>query len=283
MKILDVVDRNTPPAPWAEGDNIPWNQPAFSARMLREHLSQEHDRASRRSSVVDRHVEWIHEVVLAGRSGRVLDLCCGPGLYTERLAKLGHECRGIDYSPAAIEHARGAAEVGEEVIEYLLGDVRETEFGRGYDLAMMIFGEFNVFRREDASKLLRRAYDALVPGGVLLFEPQTFEAVKGVGETPPAWFTSHAGLFSETPHLCLSESFWDADSGTATVRYFVMDAMSGSVERMAVSYQAYTNAEYAALLAECGFEGGEFLPSLAGTGDGEQVELMAVLARKPRD
>ena len=27
------------PEPWDEGDNIPWNEPGFSRRMLREHLT----------------------------------------------------------------------------------------------------------------------------------------------------------------------------------------------------------------------------------------------------
>jgi hypothetical protein len=57
---------------------IPWNEPEFSRRMLREHLSQEHDRASRRFAVVDAHVERIDETLLAGRASRVLDLGCGP-------------------------------------------------------------------------------------------------------------------------------------------------------------------------------------------------------------
>ncbi len=45
--ILDNVDREPNPAPWFEGDNISWDDPDFSERMLAEHLSQEHDLASR--------------------------------------------------------------------------------------------------------------------------------------------------------------------------------------------------------------------------------------------
>jgi hypothetical protein len=51
--ILDIVERSPGPAPWSEGDNIPWNDPEFSERMLTEHLSQEHDLASRRSETID--------------------------------------------------------------------------------------------------------------------------------------------------------------------------------------------------------------------------------------
>ncbi|MCK5597305.1 MAG: SAM-dependent methyltransferase, partial [Candidatus Eisenbacteria sp.] len=88
MKLTEIVQRAPVPVPWEEGGNIPWNEPSFSRRMLDQHLSQDHDRASRRSDVIDRHVEWIHGALLKSEHGRVLDLCCGPGFYTSRLAAL---------------------------------------------------------------------------------------------------------------------------------------------------------------------------------------------------
>ncbi len=49
MKTLStIISRTSNPTPWSEGDNIPWNDPEFSERMLLEHLTQEHDLASRR-------------------------------------------------------------------------------------------------------------------------------------------------------------------------------------------------------------------------------------------
>jgi hypothetical protein len=56
VRLLDLIQRKTPPAPWAEGETIPWNEPGFSERMLREHLSQEHDAASRRREKVQQQV-----------------------------------------------------------------------------------------------------------------------------------------------------------------------------------------------------------------------------------
>jgi 2-polyprenyl-3-methyl-5-hydroxy-6-metoxy-1,4-benzoquinol methylase len=54
-------------------------------------------------------VAWIHAELLGGTPTDVLDLGCGPGLYTERLAALGHRCVGIDVSPASIAFARARA------------------------------------------------------------------------------------------------------------------------------------------------------------------------------
>src|SRR5512139_3579983 len=104
MDLLELIRRQPVPVPWSEGEKIPWNDPDFSRRMLLEHLSQEHDAASRRFETIDRHVHWIHHAVLSGQPTRILDLGCGPGLYSSRLARLGHECVGIDFSPASIAH-----------------------------------------------------------------------------------------------------------------------------------------------------------------------------------
>lgn len=90
MHLLDIIQRAAQPEPWSEGDNSPWNDPAFSARMLKEHLSQAHDAAS-------------------------------------RFAALGHTCTGIDFSPASIEYARSQAA---ENCAYTLADLRQADYGR---------------------------------------------------------------------------------------------------------------------------------------------------------
>lgn len=105
MKLRDLEDL-PPVRPWTGTTKIPWDDPAFSARMLREHLSQEHDRASRRFAGIDAHVSWLHRTFLGSAPSRILDLGCGPGFYTSRLARLGHRCVGVDFSPASVSTLR---------------------------------------------------------------------------------------------------------------------------------------------------------------------------------
>ena len=280
LKLLDIVHRQRDPKPWAEGEKIPWNDPDFSRRMLNEHLSQEHDAASRRFEIIDKHVKWIHDQVLKGNPTRVLDLGCGPGLYTNRLAKLGHRCVGIDFSPASIAYAREQAEAAGLECTYIHQDIRTADYGDGYGLVMSIFGEFNVFRPVEARGILERAYRALVPGGFLLLEPHTFEVVRKIGEQPPSWYSTEKGLFSDEPHLYLQESFWDAEEHVAIDRYYVIDAVTGEVTRHSASTQAYTDEEYRSLLAECGFGNVAFYPSLGGSAGSPRGDLIGVLSQK---
>jgi SAM-dependent methyltransferase len=279
VRLVDLVGRALPPVPWAEGEKIPWHEPAFSARMLREHLSQAHDGASRRTPLVEAQVAWIHGHILGGRPTRVLDLGCGPGLYTARLAALGHACVGVDVAPAAVDYARAQAAAAGLPCTYRLADVRTADVGRGFGLAMMLFGEINVFRPADARLVLAGARAALANGGRLLLEAHTAEAVRRMGGSAPSWRTHAEGLFSPRPHLRLDEAFWDETGRVATHRYFVVDAGTGAVERHAESVQAYSADEYRSLLGEAGFALRRIEPSLdGGTEPGEFLVLVAEAA-----
>jgi 2-polyprenyl-3-methyl-5-hydroxy-6-metoxy-1,4-benzoquinol methylase len=280
VQIIDIIKRVTEPAPWSEGDKIPWHEPEFSERMLREHLSQDHDLASRRLEIVDRHVQWIHNHVLDRKSARILDLGCGPGFYASRLARFGHSCVGIDFSPASIRHATEQAAQEQLSCAYIHEDIREADFGAGYDLVMFLYGELNVFRPTDAATILKKAYAALCPGGTLLLEPHRFAAVERAGTRKRAWHTAEASLFSEKPHLWLQEDSWNQTAGTATTRWFVIDAVTGQVHQLTQTMQAYTDDEYRRMLAEAGFDEVELLPSLGDSDGSFRDNLMVIVAKR---
>jgi ubiquinone/menaquinone biosynthesis C-methylase UbiE len=278
MNIADMINRLSPPKPWEEGDNIPWNEPGFSWRMLKEHLSQDHDAASRRFSIVDRQVDWIHACLLGHQPTTILDLACGPGLYSSRLARMGHTCYGIDYSPASIEYAISTAKQAGLSCTYTCQDIRQAIFLGAIGFVMLIYGEFNVFKPTDAAHILDKACRTLLPGGLLLLEPHPFQVVKSLGETPVSWYSSPGGLFSDKPHLLLRENFWDATTCTYTCRYFVIDARSSQVTRYAQSMQAYRDEEYLNLLSSHGFGEIQIWPGLLG--DESPPGLIAITARK---
>ena len=276
--LLDLVKRRSIPEPWQEGDNIPWDEPGFSQRTLAEHFPQEHDAASRRSSKIDEHVSWLHSEMLGGQSTRVLDLCCGPGLYTSRLAALGHECLGIDFSPAAITYAEEEAAAKRLPCRYVREDVRLAEFGTGFGLVMMIYGQVNVFRTADARTLLSKARGALADGGMLVLEAHTLAAVERMGAAGRSWHSAAQGLFSPLPHLVLEERFWDVSLKAATTRFLVLDALSGQVTRHALTTQGYSDGEYQSLLIESGFSDVRCFPSLTGREDPTQSGFIVLKA-----
>ncbi len=254
-----LSNRRSPPQPWEEGRTIPWDDPDFSERMLNEHLSQEHDHASRRSEIIDQHVEWIHEQLMDRQPGKILDLGCGPGFYTSRLAVRGHHCTGIDISPASIRYAKQSAKQTGLECHYIQSDLRHTHFGSECDLVMMLFGEFNVFTPSEGKEILQKSWQALKIGGRLLLEISTYESVKEIGSQLSSWYTASSGLFSPDPHIVFQECFWDSAKSVATERYYIIDLETSALSQVSSSQQAYQDNEFLDLIEECGFKQADYL------------------------
>ena len=278
MNLLDLVTR-TPIEPFEAGGKIPWDDPGFSARMLKEHLSQAHDAASRRFETIDRHVAWIHEHVLGAEPTRVLDLGCGPGFYATRLARLGHEVIGLDFSPASIAHARSATESAGLGCAFRLADLRQGGYGEGFGLAMLVFGELNAFAREEASAILEAACEALTPGGRLVLEVESEASVKARGEAPASWFAAGEGLFSDRPYVCLRENAFFEEEGITVERFLVVDAASGDVTPYAVTTSRWTEAAWIEELQDAGFTHIERHPALDGREPESEGALYVLTAR----
>ncbi len=238
-------------SPWDGSYKIPWNDPEFSARMLKEHLSQSHDLASRRSSYIDEQVKWIYETFCKSQPCKILDLGCGPGLYLKNFIIRDCSGKGIDFSPASIEYANKLVKDG---ALFVCNDIRKAEFGEGYDLVYMIYGEFNVFSPDEIALILDKAHAALNDGGTLLIEPHTFEAVRRIGEAQDTWYKMPSGLFSARPHVCLIDNHWNDELKVALQYFHIIDIESGTVNHHRSTTKAWDEDEYRQLLKNAGFK-----------------------------
>lgn len=229
------------------GAKIPWDEPDFSRRMLEQHLNQEHDWASRRGPIIAAHAAWIAEQLSV--PSRILDMGCGPGLYTQALAEQGHQCVGVDFSPASIEYARQRSADCDPKPEYILGDIRNYRSNQKFDCIIMTFGEFNAFIRKDAALLLEHCAEMLTENGLFILEAHTYDAVRAMGEAPATWQRHATGLFSAGPHLCLRENSWNAAEESALSRYFIIDAADTAVRQYVSFMQAYRLESYTKMLS----------------------------------
>src|SRR5260370_8117797 len=89
------------PIPFDQRFELDWGDPAVSRRVLREHLDQSHDGASRRVHVVERHIRRLLRFMPAAPAD-VLDAGCGPGLYAVRLARLGYQVTAVAVGDAVL-------------------------------------------------------------------------------------------------------------------------------------------------------------------------------------
>jgi SAM-dependent methyltransferase len=237
---------------WQGAYKIPWDDPDFSRRMLAEHLTQEHDLASRRTVRIDRQVAWIHDQLLNAEPARILDLGCGPGLYSHRLADRGNQCRGIDFGPASIEYAQ-QQRPNDARCEFMLGDIRQVAFGGPYDLAMFLYGELNVFSPDEVLAIVRKARASLATGGYLVAEVQTPETVRGLGNGQPTEEQAESGLFSDRPYRCRTERRWLSEQQVSIQTFTVTDAASGQASVYRSTTKAWPDDELSQLMREAGF------------------------------
>jgi SAM-dependent methyltransferase len=219
---------------------------------------------------------FIERVALSSRASRVLDLGCGPGFYARMLAEHGHDVTGIDFSPASIDYAREQAAARSLSCRFELGDVRSAEYGDGYDLVTLLYGELNLFERHEAIALLKRCVASLAPGGMLLLEVHGYDAVRNRGQAAPRWQVVPSGLFSDEPHLRCDQGFWSEAGSIASGRHWIVDAASSEVTMYGWSMLAYDDAAYESLLADAGLRIEARFDSLTGDPDAGDFPVLLV-------
>ena len=262
-----------------QGQEIPWSDPGFSRRILKDQLNPDNDIASRRPGAIEKHVQFIHHHLLGERKTTVLDLGCGPGLYSHRLAKLGQHCTGIDYSPAAIEYARQFATENKLNCTFILADFMNTNLGNDYGLVMLTFGDFNALSRKDGKTLIQKVFNSLCPGGLFLIEGLTLDGIIEIGERESSWMTVESGIFSDNPYLFLDKYIFKKTDNLAFAHYFIINS-EDSVDHYHQRYYGYSDDEYQEELLEAGFDSVEFYPGFGAGSHDFADDLQMIVARK---
>ena len=235
---------------WQGSYKIPWHEAEFSKRMLQVHLSQDSDLASRRLETIEKQAQWLEENAFANKEQTILDLGCGPGLYLKEFTKLGHKCRGIDFSPASVAH--GQKLLGDSCpIE--LGDITKVDYGSPVSCVTLLYGEIDVFSPAQCETILKKARAVLAPFGKLIIEPHRLEAVQKSGQAEDSWYKCESGLFLDEPHVCLIENNWYDEEQTSLQRFFVIQLANGEIAKYHSTTIGRTKDQYVKLLQRAGF------------------------------
>ena len=241
--------RKLDPSELWDGDcQFPWEDPVFAERILREYLKSGQDWMTRRSTITEAQVDFLDDKIFGGKpDGRILDLGCGPGEYCRLFASRGHDCNGVDLSPAAIQYA---AE-NDSSSTYVEGDFLSTELGNGYDLVLLNYGAINGFPPHRARELITRLYEAAWPGGTLVLEVFNERQLEDLGKRQATWGYRSSSVFLNAPHVLLQDYVWSEEERTAVARYFTL-AEDASSNSYAQTFYAYRDHEYIEMLQEIG-------------------------------
>jgi SAM-dependent methyltransferase len=276
-----VYRRPERPVPWAQGGNLPWDEPAFSERMLREHLDESHGAASRIGAERLLQIDWLWSQLDLHPGSRLLDVTCGPGLYAIELARRGCQVTGIDFSPASIEYARRMASCERPPADctFVEQDVRHADFGQqAFDVALFLYGQLAVFPKEEAQALLSKIAGALKPGGRLAVELLAQERVDKNNST--WWFTDNTGLWGDAPFLNLGERFWLEDEAMSVERYSIVHLDSGDLTEITLCDQTYAVETMTAMMNAAGFNSVEVAEGWDGLPLNDADEWVVYIARR---
>lgn len=250
-----IYRRPESPSPWQLHDgNLPWDDPAFSERMLREHLDESHGAASRQTPERKRIIELLWRQFGLQPGHHLLDVTCGPGLYAVEFAQRGCVVTAVDFAPAAIAYA-GELAASHDVSErctFFQQDVRRFDYGEAqFDAATLIYGQLGVFEKSEAQTLLNRICRSLKPGAQLcleLLDPEKVDKQKGNW-----WFTDETGLWGEAPFLHLGERLWLAEEQISVDRFYTIHLETGQLDVVELCDQIYLPEQITAMLKTAGF------------------------------
>ncbi len=211
------------PALWQRSSAPFWNDGHISKKMLEAHLNPHWDAASRKQETIDRSVRWLSTILPA--KGKLLDLGCGPGLYTKRFSEVGYQVTGIDLSKRSIRYA----EEHDSKTCYRLQNYLELNEEEAFDAVTLIYCDYAALTLPERKVLLEKVYQALRPGGLFLFDVFTDIAFQKKSETSSWSLQEHGGFWSEQPHLCL-EATYLYENRTVSVDQCVIVSESGYKE-----------------------------------------------------
>lgn len=254
MKEIDIVNKilanSGKPKVFQKGTSNFWTDQHISKYMLEAHLNPEWDAASRKFEIIDKTVKWINDEILK-RQSQILDLGCGPGLYAERLCKLGHNVTGIDFSERSINYAKkSSVEKGLDV-EYVYGNYLDIEYDEEFDLIMIIYCDLGALSNTDRNILLQKVYKALKPGGIFIFDAFT-EKFADKKEAKREWNVQKEGFWAGEKHVVLSETFHYPEEKVTCDQHIVIQE-SGRFEVYRSYDHYYSEEDIAELLDGFGF------------------------------
>lgn len=116
-------------------------------------------------SIVAREIAFIARQI--GRTGSVLDLCCGPGRHAAPLAERGYDVVGLDLDEAALRDARRHALTA----SFIRGDMRRLPLeSSSIDAVLCMWQSFGHFDADTNAAALAGMARVLRPGGRLLLD-----------------------------------------------------------------------------------------------------------------
>lgn len=223
IQFKDLVSKLIKPTLYEGGDLDIWRDEHISKGMLEAHLSEFTEAASRNRDFIDRSVNWICQIAPVTSFPKILDLGCGPGLYSERFRKKGYEVTAVDFSELSIQYARGQGALKGLAIDYICSDYLDVDIEQTFDVVTLIYCDFGALKVDEQLKLLANIEKWLKPGGKLIFDVFTEHQFEDQGNTAVWDLQNGPGYWKPCASICMSQQI-DYEGDVKLSQYLIIDA-----------------------------------------------------------
>ena len=223
FSILESANEKPPPFSVYTASEL-WTDEYTSGQMLAYHLNGEIDVSSRRTSFIDDSVRWMAERFELGEGSRIADFGCGPGLYTSRLARLGAEVHGIDFSSRSLEYARDYASRENLEIAYVEADYLEYQPEGEFDLITMIMCDFCALSPAQRAVLLEKFKSILSEAGRVVLDVYSLSAFADKEEGSIYEKNQLNGFWSANPYYGFVTSFKYDQEKVSLDKYTIIES-----------------------------------------------------------
>ncbi|OQY47550.1 MAG: hypothetical protein B6242_04720 [Anaerolineaceae bacterium 4572_78] len=151
-------------------------------------------------AVVEAIIDWIVEHLTLAPQAKILDIGCGTGTYSHRLAQHGYHVTGIDIAQSFLDHAQAQAKKDGLDITYRNLSMFDMDFESEFDLILLINTITKRWELADMPPFLAQLKQALKPCGQVIAE---FNVMYPDFDRTQATLNEHL--------LFLKESVWDTN------------------------------------------------------------------------
>jgi len=263
------------PPPLFERGTPMWDDEYISIQMLTFHLNENNDIASHRPETINSVVDWITNKINLQADMHILDLGCGPGLYTRRFSENGLHVTGIDYSRHSIDYAKYC----DSQTTYICQNYLDSEFEENtFDVVMMIYGDFCVLSNEERDNLLAKIHQTLKNNGCFIFDvtqPQHHQYLENYNQ----WsVVPDGGFWTPEPHLVLEQGFVYHDD--ISLQQYIVMHHDGTQTIFRNWYHDYIPKTLSPILNQAGFPNIDFYSDLMGTPYAHNSDWCGIVAYK---
>jgi len=183
----------------ASPNNI-WTNEKISPFIFQSHFNDSVYGGSKNKNFVKNSVDFIHDVGKSHKCSKILDLGCGPGIYSIPLSKLGYDVTGIDISEKAIQHANNLAHEQNLDTKHFKEDILKLRIEEKYDMSLLLYEIYSTFSKKQREILLKKIWDGLTESGLFILDVPTNIRYQKQNSLKVWDFYEKDELFIQYPH-----------------------------------------------------------------------------------